>query len=91
MNLRTLIAHLLYALRLCLRVGLWRGGEGKAYGEVNPCLRVLKKQGKGFGGLEVLHLFNFKVPQIGGLNIHENLPKTNYHSSRIFQRLTFIL
>ena len=25
-------------------------GEGKTYGEVNPCLRVLKKQGKGFGG-----------------------------------------
>jgi len=26
------------------------GGEGKVYGGVNPCLRVLKKQGKCFGG-----------------------------------------
>ena len=26
------------------------GGEGKAYGEVNSCLWVLKKQGKGFEG-----------------------------------------
>jgi len=30
--------------------GEGRGGEGKAYGEVNPYLRVLKKIGKGFGG-----------------------------------------
>jgi len=54
-------------LRLCLRVGFWRGRKGKAYEEVNPCLRVLKKQEKGFGGLEGLNLSNFKVPQIGGV------------------------
>jgi len=47
---------------LCLRVGFWRGGEGKAYGEVNPCLGVLKKQGKVLGGFEGLYLSNFKVP-----------------------------
>jgi len=27
-----------------------RGREGKAYGEVNPCLGVLKKIGKSFEG-----------------------------------------
>jgi hypothetical protein len=26
-----------------------RGGEGKAYGELNPCMRVLKKHGKVLG------------------------------------------
>jgi len=40
-----------------------RGREGKAYGEVNPCLfGSFKKIGKGFGGFEGLHLSNFKVP-----------------------------
>jgi len=28
----------------CLRVGFWRGGKGKTYGEVNPCLGVLKNR-----------------------------------------------
>jgi len=50
-----------YSFRLCLRVGFWRGEEGKTYGEVNPYLRVLKKQGKVLGGFEGLHLSNFKV------------------------------
>jgi len=31
-------------------LGFGGEGRGKVYGEVNPCLRVLKKQGKGFGG-----------------------------------------
>ncbi len=44
-----------------------KGGEGKAYGEVNPCLRVLKNKGKVLGGLEGLHLFNFKVPPNWGV------------------------
>jgi len=57
----------LHCLRLCLRAGFWRGGEGKAYGVVNPWLRVLKKQGKGFGGFEGLHLSNFKVPPTWGV------------------------
>jgi hypothetical protein len=43
-----------------------KGGEGMAYGEINPCLRVLKKEGKVLGGFEGIHLSNFKVPQIGG-------------------------
>jgi len=37
------------------------GREGKTYGEVNPCLRVLKKLGKVLMGFEGLHLSNFKV------------------------------
>jgi len=38
-------------------------GEGKAYGEVNPCLQALKKnKGRILGGFEGLHLSNFKVP-----------------------------
>jgi len=41
-----------------------RRGKRKAYGDVNPCLRVLKKQGNVLGGFEGLHLSNFKVPQI---------------------------
>jgi len=44
-----------------------RGREGNAYGEVNPCLRVLKKQGKALGGFERLHLSNFKVPPNWGV------------------------
>ena len=52
-------------------------GEGKAYEEVNPCLRVLKKQGKVLGDFEGLHLSNFKVPPnwgvLGGLNVTPSL------------------
>jgi len=43
------------------------GGEGKACGEVNPCLGVLKKHGKVLGGFEGLHLSNFKVPPNWGV------------------------
>jgi len=43
-----------------------RGREGKAYGEVNPCLGVLKL-GKVLGGFEGLHLSNFKVPPNWGV------------------------
>ena len=49
------------------------GGEGKAYGEINPCLRVLKKQGKGFGGFRRASFVEFssspKLEDFGGLNI----------------------
>jgi len=44
-----------------------RGEEGKAYGEVNSCLEVLKKQGKVLGCFEGLHLSNFKVPLNWGI------------------------
>jgi len=44
-------------VRLCLRVGFWRGGEGNVYREVNSCLGVLKKIGKAFGGFEGLVQF----------------------------------
>jgi len=38
------------------------GREIKTFGEVNPCLRVLKKHGKVLGGFEEFHLSNFKFP-----------------------------
>jgi len=44
-----------------------RGKEGKIYGEVNPCLGVLKKLEKVLGVFEGLHLFNFKVPPNWGV------------------------
>ncbi len=43
------------------------GGEGKAYGEVNPCLEVFKKQGKVLGDFEGLHSSNYKVPSNWGV------------------------
>jgi len=44
-----------------------RGREGKTYGEVNPCLRVLKQYGNVLGGFQGLHLSNFKVPPNWGV------------------------
>jgi len=44
------------------KIGKDFGGERKAYGDVNPCLRVLKKYGKVLGVLKGFICLILKFP-----------------------------